>query len=132
MSDDSTFGTVSLPAIGPLTSQADRVLHNAGRAGTDASKIDKSAKDFESILLGTWLQQAEQSFAALPGGEDDDDADPGKDQLQAIAMQSLAASMTEAGGVGIAKIIAAQLHKAEDARLAKAADPAATPSKGTD
>lgn len=121
MSDDSAFGTVSLPVIGPLAAQADKVLQNAGSVAADNSKIEKSAKDFESILLGAWLQQAEQTFAAVPGGDDDADADPGKDQLQAIAMQSLASSMTQAGGIGIAKIIAAQLHKAEDGQLATAA-----------
>ncbi|MGC2404361.1 MAG: rod-binding protein [Acidobacteriaceae bacterium] len=129
MPDDSVFGTVSLPVIQPLTAQADRVLKNAGSAAADDKKIEKSAKEFESILLGTWLQQAEKTFAAVPGGEEDDDADAGKDQFQSIAMQSLAASMTQAGGVGIAKIIAKGLHKAEDARLAKAADPHPAPSK---
>ena len=32
-----------------------------------------------------------------------------------MAMQSLGNSMTEAGGIGIAKMIATQLHKAADA-----------------
>jgi Rod binding domain-containing protein len=84
------------------------------------AKIEKSAKDFESILLGNWLQQAEQSFGSLPGG-DDEDADAGKEQFQSMAMQSLGASMTAAGGIGIAKMISKQLHKAEDAQVAAAA-----------
>jgi Rod binding domain-containing protein len=36
-------------------------------------------------------------------------------------MQSLGSSMTAAGGIGIAKMIAKQLHKAEDARVDGAA-----------
>jgi Rod binding domain-containing protein len=121
MPDDSTFGVVSAPVSSPLAAQADRLMQNAASASDDNSKIEKSAKDFESILLGTWLQQAERTFASLPGADDDDDADPGKDQYQSIAMQSLGASMSEAGGIGIAKMLSVQLHKAEDARLAKAA-----------
>jgi len=84
-------------------------------APTQNAKIQKSAKDFESILLGSWLQQAEQSFGTVPGGDGDDDADAGKDQLQGMAMQSLGTSMTNSGGIGIAKMIAKQLHKAQDA-----------------
>ena len=97
------------------------MIRQATSTRTENTKIEKSAKDFESILLGTWLQQAEQSFGSLPGGDDDDDADSGKDQFQGMAMQSLGASMTAAGGIGIAKMISKQLHRAEDARVALAA-----------
>jgi hypothetical protein len=31
------------------------------------SKIDKAAHDFESILVGQWLEKAEKSFATVPG-----------------------------------------------------------------
>ena len=120
MSDISTFGSIPSPAISPLTTEADKVLRHPGSAAAENSKIEKSAKDFESILLGSWLQQAEQSFGSLPGG-DDDDADPGKEQFQGIAMQSLGSSMTAAGGIGIAKMIAKQLHKAADLQGAAAA-----------
>jgi Rod binding domain-containing protein len=115
MSDIPTFGSIPTSPISPLTTQADKLLRRTGPAPADDSKIEKSAKDFESILLGSWLQQAEQSFGSLPGGDDDEDADAGKDQLQGIAMQSLGSSMTAAGGIGIAKMIAKQLHKAVDA-----------------
>jgi Rod binding domain-containing protein len=112
VSDSSTFG--SMPAISPLTTQADKVLRHPDLASTENSKIEKSAKDFESILLGSWLQQAEQSFGSLPGGDDDADADAGKEQFQGMAMRSLGDAMTAAGGIGIAKLIAKHLHKAAD------------------
>ena len=121
MSDVSVFGSASSAASSPLTTQADMVIRQAGSAAETNTKIEKSANDFESILLGSWLQQAEQSFGSLPGGDDDDDADVGKEQFQGIAMQSLGSSMTAAGGIGIAKMIAKQLHKAEDARVEGAA-----------
>jgi len=119
--DISTFGSMPSPAISPLTTQADKVLRHPGSEATENSKIEKSAKDFESILLGSWLQQAEQSFGSLPGGDDDGDADAGKEQFQGMAMQSLGSSMTAAGGIGIAKMIAKQLHKAADLPPAAAA-----------
>jgi Rod binding domain-containing protein len=117
----SSFGNNSAVAIGPLTANPEKLLRHAASTATENSKIEKSSKDFESILLGSWLQQAEQSFGSLPGGDDDDDADAGKEQFQGMAMQSLGASMTAAGGIGIAKMISKQLHKAEDARVAKEA-----------
>jgi Rod binding domain-containing protein len=114
VSDISTFASMPAPAISPLNTQADKVLRHPELATTENSKIEKSAKDFESILLGSWLQQAEQSFASLPGGDDDGDADAGKEQFQGIAMRSLGDAMTAAGGIGIAKMIAKHLHKAAD------------------
>ena len=120
MSGIPTFGSIPTPPISPLTTQADKLLRHSGSAPVENSKIEKSAKDFESILLGSWLQQAEQSFGSLPGGDDDEDADAGKDQLHGIAMQSLGSSMTAAGGIGIAKMISAQLHKAADVPRAAA------------
>jgi Rod binding domain-containing protein len=84
-------------------------------SGKEDAKIDKAGKDFESILLGSWLSQAEQSFAKVPGGDgQDDDDDSGKDQFQGIAMQALAGSLTASGGIGIAKMITWNLHKASD------------------
>ena len=121
MSYISNFGSIPLPPISPLTTEADKVLRHAGSAATENSKIEKSSKDFESILLGSWLQQAEQSFASLPGGDDEADADAGKELFDGLAMQSLGSSMTAAGGIGIAKMIAQRLHKASDAQAAAAA-----------
>lgn len=124
MSNISGLGSIAGAITSPLSPAANRSIRQAGSATQD-QKIDKAAKDFESILLGSWLQQAEQSFGSLPGGDDEDDADSGKEQFQGIAMQSLGASMTAAGGIGIAKMISHQLHRAEDARIAVAAKMAA-------
>jgi Rod binding domain-containing protein len=97
-----------------------------GKVAEENRKIEKSARDFESILLGTWLQQAEKSFAQVPGGDgEDEDADPGKDQLQEVSVQSLAGALTASGGIGLAKMISAQLKKSETAQVSNA-DLAAT------
>jgi Rod binding domain-containing protein len=117
MNGVSSFGSNAGVAIEPLATNADKLLHQTASLGKDNAKIEKSAKDFESILLSNWLQQTEQSFGSLPGAEDDD-ADSGKDQYSGIAMQALGTSMTAAGGIGIAKMVSKSLHKAEDARVA--------------
>jgi Rod binding domain-containing protein len=121
MSDSSGFGSISAPVMGPFLSPMDTALQKGDSAAATNTKIEKSAKEFESILLGSWLQQAESSFGSLPGGDDDGDADTGKEQFQGMAMQSLGRSMTAAGGIGIAKMISTQLHKADDAEKAGAA-----------
>jgi Rod binding domain-containing protein len=118
VSDFSTFAINPGAVIEPLNTSADKLLHGNPSAAKENAKIEKSASDFESILLGSWLQQAEQSFGSVPG-EDNEDADSGKDQFMGIAMQSLGTSMTASGGIGIAKMISNSLHKAEDARVAK-------------
>ena len=63
----------------------------------DSAKIDKGAKEFEAILVGSWLQQAEQSFATVPG-TDDDDQDVGRDSMMSLGVQTLATSMARFGG----------------------------------
>ena len=48
-----------------LQSSEDRLIQGANlpKGPTDAAKIDKGSKEFEAVLVGSWLQQAEQSFA---------------------------------------------------------------------
>ena len=75
---------------------------------TDDAKIEKGAKEFEAILVGSWLQQAEQSFATVPGA--DDDQDPGGQQMMSLGVQQLATSMAASGGIGIGKMIAKAMH----------------------
>lgn len=111
------YGVISSAVSEPVSINAEKLLHQASSSSTENSKIDKAARDFESILLSSWLQQAEQSFGSLPGSEDDENADVGKEQFEGIAMQSLGASLAASGGIGIAKMIANSLHKAEDARV---------------
>ncbi len=122
MPEQTGLGAAGAASTSLLEAQAAQLLERtrtakispAGASSRDAeeAKINKSAKDFESILMGSWLQQAEQSFASVPGGDGDEDEDPGKDQFQGIAMQALAGSMTKSGGIGIAKMIAEHLHQA--------------------
>jgi len=84
----------------------------SAKSNAENRKIDKSAKDFESLLLGSWLQKAYESFGSLPGDDSGDELGAGSEQFQGIAMQGLASSITNAGGIGIAKIMADHLRKA--------------------
>ncbi len=77
----------------------------------NAAKIQKSAREFEAVLLSHWLEQAEQSFATVPGSDEDPDADPGRDQFHAIAMQAVGSALTGGhGGLGIAAMVAKHLE----------------------
>jgi Rod binding domain-containing protein len=78
----------------------------------ESQKIERSAKQFESILLASWLEQAEKSFATVPGGDGDENSDPGKDQLKSYGVQAVASALTNAGGIGIAAMISKGLEKA--------------------
>lgn len=104
--------------------------HSLNRTSDDA-KIDKGAQQFEAILMGTWLKEAEQSFGSVPGGDDDQDA--GGSQMMSLGVQSLSASLAASGGIGIGKMIAKAMHaKVDNPNLqdARAANPTSLNSTG--
>lgn len=99
----ATLGN-SLSNIAPLGNL------KADARSENSKKINKAAHDFESILIGQWLEGAQKSFATVPGGDPDAQADSGHDQFQSIAVQSLAQHLTKAGGFGIATMLIKQLQ----------------------
>lgn len=117
----------------PLQLQEARVVQKGAIAKkpTDDARIDKSAQQFEAILVGTWLNEAQQSFASVPGGDTDRDA--GGDQMMSLGVQSLSTSMAASGGLGIGKMIAKAMHAAADREKAGvSASSASTVSSGTE
>jgi Rod binding domain-containing protein len=122
------FGSLSAQASAFQTS-ADRLVQGVklSKAETDSAKIDKGAKEFEAVLVGSWLQQAEQSFATVPGV--DDDQDVGKDTMMSLGVQTLATSLAASGGIGIGKMVAKAMHAAADKAAAETPDPAASPGQ---
>ncbi len=72
------------------------------------------AREFESMLLSQWLQGAESSFATVPGADKDEDA--GDEQFRNFAVQQLAKSITAAGGVGLAPLVAKALAHSASAK----------------
>lgn len=112
ISNDAIDMQMANARLGQTLKRPDTTGMSGHPGSKEDAKIEKAGKDFESILLGSWLQKAEKSFASVPGGDEDEDADPGKDQFQSMAMQSLAGSLTASGGIGIAKMITEHLHTA--------------------
>ena len=98
-----------------LEAREQHTLHQLQSAsgGKSDTKIEKSAREFESMLLSNWLQQAEQSMASVPGADDDEDAGA-REHMMILGVQSLATAMTASGGIGIAKMISKALHSAAD------------------
>jgi Rod binding domain-containing protein len=129
MGTTSSFGSLSAQT-NMLQSREDlMILQMKSPAGaSDDAKIEKGSREFEAILVGSWLQQAEQSFATVPGA--DEDQDPGGQQMMSLGVQQLATSMAASGGIGIGKMIAKAMHaNAEKANPqsvapAEAAEPA--------
>jgi len=130
MGTSSSVGSLAV-TTNLLQLQEARVVQKgaAPKKLTDDAKIDKSAQQFEAILVGTWLNEAQQSFASVPGGDTDRDA--GGDQMMSLGVQSLSTSMAASGGLGIGKMIAKAMHAAADREKAGVAAPeaSATPSR---
>lgn len=89
------------------------------QARNSSAKIDKAARDFESILVSQWLEKAEKSFATVPGKNPDQESDSTRDQFQGIACQFLAAEMSKTGAFGIAPLIRRQLEAVETNRQSR-------------
>ena len=123
MGTTPAFGSLS-PQTSMLQSREDVMLRQmkSPTGASDDAKIEKGSKEFEAILVGSWLQQAEQSFATVPGA--DEDQDPGGEQMMSLGVQQLATAMAANGGLGIGKMIAKAMH--HNAEIAKAG--AASPS----
>ena len=127
----TSMGLGSLSAqTSALESSADRLIQEVKtpKSAIDSARIDKSAKEFESILLGSWLQQAQRSFATVPGA--DDDQDVGRDSMMSLGVQTLATSMAASGGLGIAKMVAKAMHAAADKADGQAPATAADENSG--
>jgi len=115
-------------------SKADQLLGSLSRAKPVASKLESAARQFESILIAKWLEEAEDSFAKLPGEENDPDADPGQDQFRSMAQQFLSDSISAAGGLGIAAMIVRHLQQSSqqaDNKEVTAPAPVALPGART-
>src|SRR5580704_1939644 len=122
MGTSASFGSLTSQSS-MLQSREDLMMRQMKSPATDDAKIEKGAKEFEAILVGSWLQQAEQSFATVPGA--DEDQDPGGQQMMSLGVQQLATAMAANGGLGIGKMIAkAMHHNAELANASAAPQPA--------
>jgi Rod binding domain-containing protein len=122
MGTSAGFGSLSAQTS-VLQSSEDRMMQGlkTSKSATDSAKIDKGAREFESVLVGSWLQQAEQSFATVPGADDGEDV--GKGSMMSLGVQTLATSMAANGGIGIGKMVAKAMHAAADKADGQVAQP---------
>ena len=107
--------------IGQLNS-----LQSSNDGSKDDAKIDKSAQEFESMLLNTWLSQAEQSMGTVPGADDDEDSGQ-RDQIMGFGVQALSTALAASGGIGIGKMISKSLHATAEKQ--QAAESSAAPAE---
>lgn len=117
----TSFGPASLAAqTNLLQSREDRVLGNlkANHGSDTDAKIEKGAKEFESMLLASWLQQAEQSMATVPGAGDDEDA-AGREQMMGLGVQSVSTALAASGGIGLGRMIAGAMHRLAEKQSAE-------------
>ena len=98
-----------------------------GAAGNNG-KLANAGVEFESVLLGQWLQSAEKSFGSVPGS-DEEQEDAAGDQMLGFAMQQLAHSIAAHGGLGIAKLVEKGLAAADASSLQAPATEPKRPSK---
>lgn len=129
----TSFSSASLASQASLldTSQ-DRMLQNLNaqkKGQIDDARIDKGAKEFEAMLLGSWLQQAQQSMATVPGADEDEDNGT-KEQMMSIGVQSVARSIVASGGIGIASMISKAMHHVAEKASLEAESTAETPESG--
>ena len=127
MGTSLVLGSMS-PKASVLQSREDSLVQQmrSSESLSDA-KINKGSKDFEAILVGSWLQQAEQSFATIPGADDDSDKDVASDSVMSFGVQALSTSLAASGGIGISKMIAKAMHAAADKAHAQASAQAEPP-----
>ncbi len=97
-----------LNAASSLTTRTAAPTDTGAGKVLDQRQLLAKAKEFESILLGQWLEATESSFGQAPGSEEEDAA---SDQVRGFAVQQLAKGMSDLGGVGIAQIVASALSK---------------------
>jgi Rod binding domain-containing protein len=134
MGTTSSFGSLG-GQTNALQTREDLLIRQmkAPASGSDDAKIQKGSKEFEAILVGSWLQQAEQSFATVPGA--DDDQDPGGEQMMSLGVQQLATAMAASGGLGIGKMIAKAMHanaEKANAQAGTATEPVVAPAEPVD
>jgi Rod binding domain-containing protein len=90
-------------------------MHTVG----STARLTSAAKEFESVLLGQWLKDAESSFGSVPGSEEEDS---GGEQMKEFAMQHMATEITNRGGIGIAPMVEKALAKQEMLQVPKSGE----------
>jgi Rod binding domain-containing protein len=75
-------------------------------------KAATAAQEFEGVLLSSLLSELESSFQ-LPGAESEDSVG---DSIRGLGIQQLGEVWANRGGIGIGRMILAQIEPEESAR----------------
>lgn len=110
-------GIGSLPAMSPDLARLQAAAKSGGEsfqdalasASTDAPKIAKAAREFESLIMGTVLKTARESSDGswLGTGENDQAGELAVE----MAEQQFAQALSVRGGLGIAKLVTRNLRR---------------------
>jgi len=85
-------------------------VNSAVSPAHSAAQIMNAARSFEAVLLQSLLDSLEKTFAAIPGQK----TDQVSDNYRYLGTQALASKLADAGGIGIARMIASNLLKTKD------------------
>ncbi len=108
-----------LPAANlPAESAAD-----ASQETRPSSKLKKSAQEFESILLQSWLEKMNQSFVGTSESQD-----AAHDTVTSLGTQAIASALAARGGIGIAAMLLRQLQPAKQPSPNPGLENSATPA----
>ena len=73
----------------------------------DSSRINKAARDFESILVATLLNSLQKAIGILPGAAED----AVQKSYGEFATEALASTICASGGLGISRLLITALNK---------------------
>jgi Rod binding domain-containing protein len=112
-------------------------FHQAFHAASDKSdspdKIAGVAKQFEAIMIGQMLKSAREASGGGWLGNEDDQEDKTGSLVMEMAEQGFSQAVAARGGLGIAKMVAANLQRGQPktASSEAAAPPPASTSTGS-
>jgi len=72
-------------------------------------KLVKAAQDFEAILLSSWLEKLQASYAGPDNG-----SDAAHDTLSSMGTQAIASALAARGGIGIGKLLLEHFAKSAE------------------
>ncbi|HTB18395.1 MAG TPA: hypothetical protein VK708_09770 [Bryobacteraceae bacterium] len=105
-------------------------FHSALKSASDTpEKISGVAKQFEALMIGQMLKSARDTSGGGWLGSDDEQDDQTGSLVMEMAEQGLSQAMAARGGLGIAKMVTANI---EHGQAQNSAAPAKTASSGSE
>ena len=115
----SLLSSQLLPSVKTTPSADGESFHQAlaDESSKKPDKIADSAKQFEALMIGQLLKSARESSGGGWLGNEDDQEDQTGSMVMELAEQGFSQAMAARGGLGIAKMVTANLeqHRAKTA-----------------